>query len=229
MTDAIYILALGETIDYYIKDFKKDGTPTIGVNDVWRYTETDYLVVMDPVKPGSPKNPIPGYNDNRMDLYEVIINSRPKIFFSDIDYWKDKVPNFEKIQLIAPFSKQQGNTLQMLKNNQHFLSFSNNSTYTAICLGWSRFKPKRIILFGVDFNTHIFTRHKEIMIKIFTDYFRLAITLGDMGTELILYSKESALAEVLPFIYDPETDWKQEMEERRKQGFIKVKLNEGIN
>lgn len=191
MKKIMAIVGLGETRKYYREI---PGILSIGINDIFRYIKTTYLLVTD--HPCKIKH-IPGYNDDRLDVFDVIRSSRPEIFYSPEEAYSD-IPNFVRIRTI-PLKKEYmaGNLLTL--DNKHSLPFSTNSPFTAVCLAWSWYHPERIIMYGVDFLSH---SHNNLALieKTLYDYQILYQELKNRGCELATFSNESLLACVMPSI-----------------------------
>ncbi|MDD5006402.1 MAG: hypothetical protein PHS33_07910 [Candidatus Omnitrophica bacterium] len=193
MIDIIAIVGLGETRKYY-KPI--EGIISIGINDIWRYINTSHLLVTD--HPCEVKH-MPGYNDDRLNVFDVIFQSRPEVFYSTEDAYKD-IPGFTKIRTVPLKECMRGNLITL--DNPHAIPFSTNAPFTAACLAWSWFKPQQIVLYGVDFLSH---SHNDpaILHKTLYDYQQLSIELKLRGCKLLTYSNESLLSDVIDSVTQP--------------------------
>lgn len=125
----IIVLGLGESlVNYSPTDIE-----TIGVNDIWKHFKSDHIVCVD--KP------------NRFDInrQNIIMESRPKTFFTQLDEWRN-VHNFKKIEFAIGRGK-----FDELDSDRICYGFSSPIVATVIAY---KMGAKEIELFGVDFNTH---------------------------------------------------------------------------
>lgn len=108
---------------------------SIAVNDAWKwgYPTDDILVCNWPSK-------FPQY---RLD---IIKNSKPKRFFSNIDQWSTWFPNMVKIKL----SSWDGH---LYKERPDFFSHAHTSPFIAMSMAYKQ-DAKDIILWGADFVDH---------------------------------------------------------------------------
>lgn len=124
----ISVIGLGETA----KDFKPDGSITIGVNDV---TGTDYMVCID--------TPL-SFSAERFSTI-CVEGMNTKGFFSQKTEWR-RFEKFIKIELknIGAFNNRWG----------EFIPSSNNSPFVACGIAHKFFSAREVYLYGVDFYTH---------------------------------------------------------------------------
>lgn len=122
----VSVIGLGETA----KDFKPDGSITIGVNDV---LNCDYQVCIDRMN---------AFSEERL---QRIFSLHPLKFFSSINDWSAH-PTFKKIELknIGAFNNRWG----------EFIPSSNNSPFVACGIAHKFFSAREVYLYGVDFYTH---------------------------------------------------------------------------
>lgn len=127
----VNIIGLGATA----KDFKPDGSITIGVNDV---QGCDYQVCVD-----RPER----FSDARRN---AITGQKSHSFYSQITDWelyfRDTKVEFKKLQLKAVHAH----------NNRwnEFIPSSNNSPFVACGVAYKFFAASEIYLYGVDFHDH---------------------------------------------------------------------------
>lgn len=122
----VNVIGLGATA----KDFKPDGSITIGVNDV---QGTDAIVCVDRIA---------AFSTERAHL---IFSNVTATFFSHIEDWQS-VPMYKHIDLKAVHAH----------NNRwnEFIPSSNNSPFVACGVAYKYFNATEIYLWGVDFNDH---------------------------------------------------------------------------
>lgn len=150
---------------------------TIGVNDVGRRFQPDYLVVVNP------KRQFSG------DRFRYVENSRAKYLFTQLDLGVNH-PNVVKFQL----GKSGGTDF----SNPNVLHYTNNSPYIALCLA-IHLGAKRIGLIGVDFtDNHFFAKTGRHPLapqfeKINLQYETLAKAANAFGVEIFNLSRISRL------------------------------------
>lgn len=167
----ICVLGLGETIKYY-----SGNSTTIGVNDIYRYFNTDYIVCID--RPGR-------FTKERL---EYIKGSKPKKMYSQLDDWKE-LQGYEKIT-IKPFNGQL---------SWEAVGHSNNSPFVACIISYL-LGFKEIVMYGVDFNTHSSLKSERHIARILKDYKLLHDRLQEEGISLRLGHTNSVLHSVIPVI-----------------------------
>jgi hypothetical protein len=151
--------------------------PTIGVNDVGRLFDPDYLVVTNP------KNQFSG------DRFEYVAHSRAKTIFTQLDLGIAH-PNIVRFRL----GRRGGTEL----TDSNCLPYTRNSPYVALCLAL-HFGATRIGIIGVDFTDHHFFastgRHPLAfeVDQINNEYAALARTCRQRGVEVFNLSKDSRL------------------------------------
>jgi len=122
----VHLIGLGDTA----KQFRPDGNPTIGVNDV---KGCDYQVCVD--RPQVFK----------LRRYTDICNLDVKAFYTHLSEWKD-VKGYTPIKL--------KNIRAHNGRWSEFIPSSNNSPFVACCIAWHFLGATEIKLWGIDFNTH---------------------------------------------------------------------------
>ena len=176
----INVLGLGESLKYY----KPDGNITIGVNDIHSRFNTDYVVCVDHPE---------AFTKERL---EAIKQTDCKGFYSQIIYWSSWIPNFNLIE----FNRGRG-ILDGLDSEK--FCYSNSSPYVACILAY-KLGAKKIVLFGVDFQTHEhFKSHAKD--RALNDFKSLSIELKKRGVELLIGNQFSALSKVLKLDVDSES------------------------
>jgi glycosyltransferase involved in cell wall biosynthesis len=152
----------------------------IGVNDVGRLFQPDYLVVLNP------QNQFAG---NR---FQYVKESRAKAIFSQLNLPLKKAP-------LVRFKLGQYSGTDW--RNSTSLPFTRNSPYVAVCLA-AFMGAKKIGLLGVDFDDHHFFaktgKHPlaHTLAKIDSEYACLAKSLQKHGIELANLSETSRLQKV---------------------------------
>lgn len=128
----IAVLGLGTSLaDFKVEDFDL----SVGVNDIWRFVNTDVVVCLDYPKAFT------------ADRWRYIEGCKPKAFYSQIvDY--DVRPDFVKINL-APGYPDGGCNI-----NTNFLQKSFCSPFVAVQIAWKYHFADEIHLFGVDMTNH---------------------------------------------------------------------------
>lgn len=161
-----HVLALGPSI----KDFKPDGNPTIGCNDIFRYHETDYLFVVSYLPPP------------RANFVE---NARPKKLFSSMPRWANH-PCYEYIaHKMTPWKENRQNKLG------EWIYYSNNTPF--IQASWAFNQGfKEIVLWGCDFTDHPLLKDEAIT-KTYFDFQGLQKAMQEKGCSMFLGSAGSVL------------------------------------
>ena len=121
------VLGLGESL----KDFDGEGI-TIGVNDIYRYHKTKYVVCVDP------KRKFEG------DRLRFIEECRPISFFSQLNEYATN-PSFQKITLLSPRG-----TVAFFQDKVPYSLFS---PFVAICLAINM-GASEVRVYGVDLINH---------------------------------------------------------------------------
>jgi Glycosyl transferase family 2 len=151
---------------------------TIGVNDVGRRFDPNYLVVVNPRA------------QFVRDRFHYVETSRAEYIFTQFDSLGISHPNIVKFRL--------GSYGGTNFSNPDVLHYSNNSPYVALCLA-VHMGAKRIGLIGVDFTDHHFFaatgRHPLVgsLPRIDTEYRQLGAALAELGVEIVNLSRQSRL------------------------------------
>ena len=160
----IEILGLGESLNEY----KPNGNTTIGVNDIHSLIKTDYVVCVDNFEP---------FTKERL---EVILNTKCKGFYTQLPCWKS-VENYTEIKLH-----------RLAEMDSELFRYSNNSPFVACVLAY-KLGATKIVLWGVDMNTHHALSKPNSFERAVKDYIKLKEDLFKRGCELIIGSDISAL------------------------------------
>lgn len=168
----INVLGLGDTL----QSFNHDGNITIGVNDIQRYVNTDYVVCVDHPSVFSPER------------LEAIKDSDCIGFYTQLEDWKQLVQNVNIIE----FNRGRG-LIDGLDTDK--FCYSNNSPYVACILAY-KLGAKRIVLWGVDFNDHPHLNGAS-RDKAFRDYKELQKALNKRGVSIEVGDNDSYLSTIL--------------------------------
>ena len=166
---------------------------TIGVNDIGRQFDPNYLVVLNSKR------------QFKRDRFHFVENSRAKALFTQLSLGI-KHPNIVRFKL----GKRGGTDCTDLIS----LPFTRNSPYVALCLAMYM-GAKRIALIGVDFTEHHFfaksgkhalsTNLKSINLE----YQKLYVAARNQGIEIVNLSKESRITAFPKSTFDDfySNDW----------------------
>src|SRR3990167_7688407 len=127
----IHVLGLGDSIKTYQP---KKLIPTIGVNNIYQFVKTDYVVCIDRMRRFS------------HEKLKIIKSSTPIKFYSHLSEWTKVVQNFELITLAMP----RGDVKQL---DSPKIIYSICSPYVA-CIMAYKLGADRIVLNGVDLLNH---------------------------------------------------------------------------
>lgn len=153
---------------------------TIGVNDVGRLFQPDYLVVVNP------RNQFQG------DRFRYVDESRSRAVFTQLELGL-RHPHVVRFQL----GKRGGVDF----SNPSVLHYTTNSPYVALCLA-VHMGARRIGLIGVDFTDHHFFAHtgthplQAQLVAIDAEYRRLYDACRRMGIEVFNLSASSRLSAI---------------------------------
>lgn len=175
----IHVLGVGPGIEDY-DEYRKDENPiakTIGVNDIFKYVETDILLLMDTT-------------ESFKDRINIIRNSKPLITYSSLVEWHF-MPGFIKFSLCNT-----AGSIKDIDNNKNILPFHVDTTFTAACLAY-RMKAKKIVLYGAHFYGHHLMAYKTNILSAYQNLYNFLLS---KEVELFVYYNSSLLAEVLPFL-----------------------------
>jgi hypothetical protein len=168
----IDVLALGESI----ADFSDSGNLTIGVNDIAKHHQCDFIVTAD-----SPSR----FTSQRL---QTIVHSKCIAVVSHYPEWRSLVQNFRHINLL----KGRGN----IDLHSSKFSYSNNSAFIACVLAF-KLGAKVITMYGVDLVTHPNLGRKALLDTARKDFknLRAAMKLHDV---ILQVSQTSQLRDILP-------------------------------
>lgn len=179
----IDVLGLGESISGY----NNTGNETIGVNDIFKHYPVDHLLVMD-----QPHR----FAKERL---ATIILSTPKKFYSSVRddkecyVWESLVPNF------TPIKTEKGRGYLKTLDDPDTYSISSNSPFTACVMAY-KMGAKKIVMYGVDFNTHPHLSKDNSIETILLHYKKLFDELKGKGVIIGVSSTHSRLSAVLPVL-----------------------------
>jgi hypothetical protein len=163
----IEVLGLGESLSEY----KANGNITIGVNDIYSRVKTDYVVCVD------------NFNPFTHERLQTILNTKCKGFYTHLDCW-ESVKNYREIKLH-----------RVADLDSDLFRYSNNSPFVACVLAY-KLGANRIVLWGVDMNTH-HALNGNSREKAISDYVKLKSDLLNRGCELVIGSPLSSLHKIL--------------------------------
>lgn len=157
----IAILGLGPSLKLFRGKYV-----SIGVNDIWSYYKSDYVVCVDEKKRFNP------------DRLKVIEGSRPIKFFSQLADW-NKQPGFELIKLQHDYPKY-----------QCYLDFEDLpkslcSPFVATAIAY-KLGATEIHIYGVDLINHPLLKSSQVE-KIKQHFENLQVALLQKGKRFIIY------------------------------------------
>jgi hypothetical protein len=173
--ESIVVCGCGESLNEFAHP---ERFITIGVNDVGRRFDPNYLVVVNP------RTQFTG------DRFHYVETSRAEYLFTQLDTLGICHPHIVKVRL--------GNYGGTQFSNADVLHYTQNSPYIAMCLA-AHMGAKRIGLIGVDFTDHHFFaatgRHPLVssLTRINTEYRQLGAALAERGVEIVNLSPRSRL------------------------------------
>jgi len=174
----VNILGTGPSLKHYTPDENE----TIGVNNIWEFHQTDYIVCVD--KPAR-------FEPKRLAQIKV---SKPGLFYTHLlEDWAPFIGTAFKINL-API-RGSVDTL----DDYGRICWSNNSTYVAAVMAFHH-KADRIILHGVDFTGHKDLSQPAIQKKAIDDFVKLFLALNKRNVELLVGSNDSMLSGKIPVL-----------------------------
>lgn len=132
---AIAVLGTGPSINLFRNEEPYKFDLTVGVNDIWKYVKTDYIVCLDHPK---------AFNPERI---KIINESRPKGFYSQIVIW-DYRKDFIKIKL------ENGYPDRICNLDTYGFQKSFMSPFVAFQIAWKFHEATEIHVYGVDLVNH---------------------------------------------------------------------------
>lgn len=169
----IDILGLGESL----KRYEKNNNISIGVNDINKFINPDYVVCVDKLT---------AFNTERL---ETIKNSNCKLFYSYIEDWK---PIFKERYVQIEKSYGISETTNIFKEISHSIT----SVFVACTVAIYYFKPTELRIYGADFNTHWNLSNPAKQQRVIKDFSLLQIKCNLAGIKLKV-TKESILSNYL--------------------------------
>jgi len=162
----VAVLGLGPSI----AEFKaKDYELSVGVNDIWRYVESEAVVCLNHQK---------AFMGER---WNYIFNCRPKAFYSQIvDY--DTRTDFVKIDLAPGYPDYACNI------DTRYLQKSFCSPFVAAQIAWKFYGATEIHLFGVDMTNHPHLNN-DICDKIKIHFKNLRVALEAKNCQMIVHGE----------------------------------------
>jgi len=192
MKKEIHVLGLGPGIENYKGGY--DQVRTIGVNDIWRHFDSDYVLCVDKI--GSFEE----------DRFKIIVNCTPHRFFTCWPEWVYiRNMNFKQVEMIELDNKVpgRGGLVESLDSDR-VIPFHVDSTFTATCLAYRMIRNEpgegKIVLFGCRFMGH--HQLDNFIQAIQESYWRLYCALLERNIMLYNADEKSSLYDVLPF-YEP--------------------------
>ena len=162
----VAVLGLGDSLKLYDPE-KYD--ISIGVNDIWRYQQTDVIVCLDKRK---------AFTHDRL---VVIDASKPKDFYSQVANWNIR-NDFRQIQLTSFYPATDIN-LDLPKFYKSYCS-----PFVACQIAWRYYGATEIHLFGVDFINHPHLKPEHCR-SIKNHFNRLVTALDKKGCKFIVYGE----------------------------------------
>lgn len=168
----IHVIGKGESKDFFIND----GNVTIGVNNVNKWIRTDHVVIMDNVK-------------NYPEWHETLLKSGA-MFWCNLKENKKYVRNFTLIEL------SRGRGVLSDFDTDKFV-YSITSPFLAVHLAY-KFGATKIVMWGVDFNTHENFNTDKLRNRALKDFRNLREKLNERGCELYVGNEISMFSSILP-------------------------------
>lgn len=128
----VAVLGLGASLGLFRSE---EFDLSIGVNDIWRFVNSDVVVCLDPPK---------AFTNDR---WKYIDSCKPKAFYSQIVNY-DVRPDFVKIEL------QPGYPESVCNIDSRMLAKSFCSPFVAVQIAFKYYQAVEIHLFGVDLVNH---------------------------------------------------------------------------
>jgi len=162
----IAVLGLGLSLNLFNPD---DYDLSIGVNDIWRYVQSDVVVCLDKYSAFTP------------DRLRVIQECKPKAFYSQMVVW-DTRSDFVKINFILGYPDR------ICQLDSPALQKSYCSPFVAVQIAYKYYFATEIHLFGVDMINH---PHLDLSLcaKIKMHFRHLKTALKIKECELIIHGE----------------------------------------
>jgi len=162
----IAIVGLGPSKHLFKNDLTKFDK-TIGVNDIWRFHETDVIVCLD--------HPT-GFTPDRL---KVINNSKPEAFYSQAVIW-DTRDDFVQIKI------RQGYPESICILEPYLMAKSYFSPFVACQVGFWYYGATELHLFGIDMTNHPHL-NGDLCRKLKGHFRHLKTALGAKGCQVIVH------------------------------------------
>lgn len=175
------VLGLGESL----KEYSGGYDFTIGVNDIFRYHKTDYLVVVDRQERFTPER-----------LHQISMSS-PEIVFSQHEAWRNTLSKkFSKLIFGNRSNLDSlGDTFPYEIPEQFIIPHSISSPFVAACIAY-KLGATEIKLYGCDYKTHPQLSDKNKLERTIKDFTALKSELNKKSVQITCTSG-SALTEIL--------------------------------
>jgi hypothetical protein len=190
MKKEIHVLGLGPGIENY-KDSLKYPVTTIGVNDIWKYFETDYVLCIDKLS---------AFTEERL---LIITCCNPLKFFTCWPEWNfvRTLTGRHTLKIVLDDNPPGRGGLVESLDSEVRVPFHVDSTFTAACMAYRMIRnlpgEGRIVMFGCRFLGHY--QLQSFIPAIQESYKRLYLALLERGITLYNADEKSALYDVLPF------------------------------
>jgi len=185
-----YVLGTGDSIHKYKPT---PGSYCVGVNDIWKFIQTDFLVCMD----------LPG--DFKPERLKIITDSMPIEFFTlssempNDDPFKQWDKHFPRIKHLKQ-AKPRGNLDAI--DDPESIPVSICSPFCACVIAY-RLGATEIILYGVDLINHWLLSTKDNQDRLIKDFKGLRESLFDRGCNLYVGTDKTALHPTIPVHEEP--------------------------
>jgi len=162
----IAVLGLGPSLEEFIKE---DYDLCIGVNDIWRYVDTDAVVCLDQRKV---------FNADRL---KYIDECKPKAFYSQIVNW-DTRSDFHKIDFLPGYPDH----VCHLDRREYQKSYC--SPFVGVQIAFKVYSADEVHLFGIDLLDHPHL-DRILCAKIKRHFKNLKAALLDKNCPLIVHGE----------------------------------------
>ncbi|HUX57073.1 MAG TPA: hypothetical protein VMV77_08870 [Bacteroidales bacterium] len=160
----VAVLGLGPSLSLFNPS---EYTWSIGVNDIWKYHQTDVIVCLDRISI---------FKGERLVTIE---NSKPKVFYSQVANWSC-MPGFQKLDLTTYYPEHE----VKLEIPQIYKSYC--SPFVACQVAYKHYRATEIHVYGVDLVDHPNLTAK-ICDKIKIHFKNLAVALEREGCKLVVF------------------------------------------
>lgn len=162
----VAVIGLGPSRNLFIPHLYK---VSIGVNDIWKYCQTDAIVCLDKPRVFYPLR------------IKTIERSKPAVFFSQIVAW-DVRPDFEKIDILPGYPDR------ICRIDLPAYQKSYCSPFVAAQIAYKYYRADEVHLFGVDMLDHPHLKG-ELLRKIKIHFGHLNTALKEKGCKLIIHGE----------------------------------------